>query len=426
MVLRVADRRSSNQRLLNRQACDADDMKMLFVHDRIGAWAGAEANAHAAAREFKRRGHELGLLHGSGTGRAESDWRETFGGGCFSFVAPDKTGAVRQALDQFAPDLAYIHNLPDLEVLEALLNAQRPAVRMVHDHDLYCMRSYKYNCLTRRICTRRLSPYCLFPCLGSLKRNREGGFPFAWASYARKREELALNRGFRRLLVATQYMKEELLRNGFEASRVEVHPPVPPQTASQCCSTLSDRNLIVYAGQITRGKGVDVLLRSLARVRAPFECLIFGDGHYKAHCEQLSRRLGLDDRVRFLGFVSQAELKNFYRECRVAVLSSVWPEPFGAVGLEAMRCGVPVVGFDAGGVKEWLIDGYNGYLIPWMDHRAFADKVEALLRDRALARHMGENALQTANQRFDFSKYIDGLEGLFHRVVKEGQLQPAT
>lgn len=401
-------------------------MKMLFVHDRIGAWAGAEANAHAAAKELKRRGHEVGLLHGPGTGRGEAEWRETFSGACFPLASPHKTRATRAALDGFAPDLAYIHNLPDLEVLEALLRAQEPAVRMVHDHDLYCMRSYKYNCLTRRICTRRLSPYCLFPCLGSLKRNRESRLPFAWVSYTKKRQELALNRRFQRLLVATQFMKEELIRNGFESGRVEVHPPVPPQGDPACRSSLSDRNLIVYAGQITRGKGVDVLLESLARVHVRFECLVFGDGHYKEHCRQLCHRLGLDDRVRFCGFIPQAELKKYYRECRVAVLSSVWPEPFGAVGLEAMRCGVPVVGFDAGGIKEWLIDGHNGFLIPWMNQRQFAAKVEALLQDQALARQMGENAFQTANQRFDFPKYIDGLEGLFQRVVEEVQLQPRS
>jgi glycosyltransferase involved in cell wall biosynthesis len=100
----------------------------------------------------------------------------------------------------------------------------------------------------------------------------------------------------------------------------------------------------------------------------------------------LSRELGLSDRVFFKGYVAQQELQAHFRDASLAVMSSVWPEPFGAAGLEAMRHGLPVVAFDAGGIKEWLVDGKNGFLIPWMDRAAFAARVEELLRDKTLAR----------------------------------------
>src|SRR6185436_12837217 len=96
-------------------------------------------------------------------------------------------------------------------------------------------------------------------------------------------------------------------------------------------------------------------------------CLILGDGNHRAHCERLCRKLGLEDRVQFRGFILRHELKDFYLESSVFVVSSLWPEPFGLVGPEAMRYGLPVVAFDAGGIKEWLIDGQNGYLVPWKD-----------------------------------------------------------
>lgn len=166
-----------------------------------------------------------------------------------------------------------------------------------------------------------------------------------------------------------------------------------------------------------RGKGVDVLLESLARVTEPYECVIVGDGSHRPTCERLRDRLGLQDRVQFAGFQPQAKLAEYYRDASLSVMSSLWPEPFGATGLEAMRCGLPVVAFDAGGIREWLLDGVNGFLVPWMDRDAYARKIEALLRDKALARQLGENGRRLASERFNFSTYIDGLEELFARTA---------
>jgi glycosyltransferase involved in cell wall biosynthesis len=393
-------------------------MKLLFVHERFGAFAGAEANILATAGELKQRAHVVGLLHGPVTGKGGQAWEETFEHR-FPLASPNTIPPVREVLKTFQPDVVYVHKIADLEVLQELLVAGVPLVRMVHDHDLYCMRSYKYNYFTRRICERPASLSCLFPCGAFVARDPEGWFPLRWVSYSAKQEEIRLNRKFDRLVVASQFMKEELLRNGFAPDKIEIHPPVPVAGDPAWQSNFSDRNLLLYAGQIIRGKGVDVLLESLALVRAPFECFIFGDGNHRAYCEKLCRRLGLDDRVHFKGYVPPEELHCYFREGSAMLVSSVWPEPFGAVGLEGLRHGLPIVAFDAGGVKEWLIDGYNGRLVPWMDRAAFAARVEELLRDKPFARRLGEQGRTTVAEYYGFPKYIDGLEKLFQRVLDE-------
>src|SRR5258706_15254562 len=105
------------------------------------------------------------------------------------------------------------------------------------------------------------------------------------------------------MIVATEYMKDELLRNGFDPRRIEIHAPGPHATGDPPASSFSNRNRIVYSGQLIRGKGVDVLLEALAQVRVPFECVILGDGSHRPVCEALSRKLGLNDRVRFAGYL---------------------------------------------------------------------------------------------------------------------------
>lgn len=402
-------------------------MRLLYVHEKLGAFGGAEANILVTARELRRRGHTVALAHGPATAHGETEWRETFTS-CFplgesSGANADSDSAATTALDRalaaFQPDVVYVHKISDPAVLAALHACGRPVVRMVHDHDLYCMRGYKYNVLTRRICLRAASPYCVFPCGASVARGNVPGRPLRWVSYAAKRREIALNQKLDRLVVASDYMRAELLRNGFAPGRIEIHAPVPLTGPTAEEPSFGPSNLIVYAGQIVRGKGVDVLLEALALVTTPFECVILGDGSQRADCERLSARLGLADRVRFLGFVPQARIAAYYRDASLSVMSSLWPEPFGATGLEAMRCGLPVVAFDAGGIREWLLHGENGFLAPWKNRAAFAAHVDTLLRDKPLARRLGAHGRLLANERFNFSAYIDGLENLFTRTTTQ-------
>ena len=391
-------------------------MKILYVHERLGALAGAEANAHITATELGQRGHALGILHGPSTGKNEAAWQTTF-----PFRAAlgdgDNSAVVKKALAAFSPDAVYVHKMADLAVIQALVESGVPLLRMVHDHDIYCMRSYKYNYFTREICTRAASPYCIFPCLASVVKKSGSGFPLKWVSYSEKKKEIALNRRFDRMVVVTTYMREELLKNGFDANRIEIHAPVPRMGDPNLRSSFSDRNLIIYAGQIIRGKGVDVLLEALAQVKMKFECVILGDGNHKAFCEELTKKLGLVDRVTFKGFIPQEELKGYYRECSVVALSSLWPEPIATIGLEVMRYALPVVAFDAGGIKDWLLDGENGFLVPWMDRAKFAVRVEQLLNDKPLAKKLGEAGLKLVSERYDFETYIGDLEKMFARVI---------
>lgn len=394
-------------------------MRILFVHERFGAFGGAEVNILACALALQQRGHALGLAHGAATGSGEQEWRQVFPAR-YPLAADSAARGLHGALDAFRPDVIYLHKLADAGALALLARCSTPVARMVHDHDLYCMRGYKYGFFSRRICRRPASLFCLVPC-GAFLGRRRGGFPLRWIGYRAKRRELELNRAFSRLVVATAYMRDELLRNGFAPERIEIHPPVP-RAVPAVESSFGPRNRIVYSGQIVRGKGVDVLLESLARIAAPFEGVILGDGPQRPACEALARRLGLATRVRFAGFVPQAAIAPWYREATVAVMSSLWPEPFGAAGLEAMRCGLPVVAFDAGGIREWLLDGVNGFLVPWMDRLAFAARVEQLLLDKDLARRLGANARRLAEDRFGFENYIAGLEDMLARTAA---LQPA-
>ena len=389
-------------------------MRILTVHDTFGSLGGAETNVFATSDALIRRGHAVGVLARRSSGKGETAWNDLFGPNVFWMGNQSPVAVARR----FEADLVYMHKCESLPCIEALLKSGIPMIRMVHDHDLYCLRSYRYNPLTRHICTRPAGAHCVFPCMAPLKRNREGGLPFRWASFAEKQRELALSREFDRNIVATEFMKRELLINGFDPRRIEICPPVP-RPVEPLQSTFSNRNLLVFAGQIIRGKGVDVMLRALALLKTPFEAVILGDGNHRATCEKLCAKLGLGDRVTFKGFVPHAEIQQYYQEATAVLAPSVWPEPMGLVGLEAMRNGLPIVAFDAGGIRDWLRDGENGFLAPWMDAARYAEGIAALLADKEMARAMGERGRARFLREYDFDNYITRLEGLFSQVTEE-------
>jgi glycosyltransferase involved in cell wall biosynthesis len=393
-------------------------MKILFVHERFGSLAGAEANLFITATELKKRGHVVAIAHGPSTGKGDANWKEILEIR-YPLSETDPALSTEHALVDYLPDVVYVHKIADLRIISTLVDSGVPLIRMVHDHDIYCMRSYRYDVFTRKICTKAAGLHCIFPCGAVVARNHGGTFPIKFQSYSDKRREIELNKRFHRMVVVTRFMRDELLINGFDPTKIEIHPPVPRMGESSLRSNFSERNLIVFAGQIIRGKGVDVLLKALSRLNTKFECIILGEGTHRSYCEKLSMRLGLDNRVRFVGFVPQEELKQYYRECSVVAVPSVWPEPFATIGMEVLRYGIPVVAFDVGGIGDWLIDGVDGYLVPWMDDAAFAKRLEEILNNKALAKRMGEQGRILAEEKFSFPQYILNLENMFHRVIDE-------
>jgi glycosyltransferase involved in cell wall biosynthesis len=394
--------------------------RILFVHETFGRLAGAEQNILVTAPRLAEA-FDLECLYWTRSGKDEAAFEKVFPVNYrVAFDGPPATTRERVAdvLRQSAPDLVYVHKCIANPVLEALTDWGGPLVRMEHDHDIYCMRSYKYFPWNRRICTRKAGPCCLVPCLAFLKRDRSRGrFGVSWVSYRRQMRCIELNRRFSAMFVVTQYMRDELVRQGFAADRIHIFPPIPAPAGQAFSSTFSDINRIIFAGQIIRGKGLDALLRALALCEQPFRLTVLGSGSHQAECETLAKTLGLSDRVEFPGFVPFDRLASFYREATLVAVPSLWPEPIATIGLEVLRYGLPVVGFDAGGIRDWLRDGETGFLIPWLDLNAMAGKIDYLLAHKDEARRLGEQGRVFVNREYAFDPYIERMKATFHDLI---------
>jgi glycosyltransferase involved in cell wall biosynthesis len=153
------------------------------------------------------------------------------------------------------------------------------------------------------------------------------------------------------------------------------------------------------------------------RSRVPdAELAVVGSGDQMQPLVRLSRELGLQDAVRFVGRVGDAELFDWYAAANVFALPSS-SEAQGIVALEAMACGLPVVVSAVGGLIGTVEDGRSGYLVPSGEPVALADRLAALLSDEQKRVEMGVVARETVARDFSWPRAVAATVEVYREVV---------
>jgi glycosyltransferase involved in cell wall biosynthesis len=159
---------------------------------------------------------------------------------------------------------------------------------------------------------------------------------------------------------------------------------------------------IGYVGRLDYGKGVEVLVRSLAELStkiSDFACVIVGEGTLRASLESLVESFGLQTCVTFVGGKAQRDLPELFSHFDVLAFPTEMEESLGLVGLEAMACGIPVIGSKIGGLQDYLVDGRNGYFCQPGSSTDLAKKI-AQMHDlpSESRRRLSQAATETAAQ----------------------------
>jgi len=150
------------------------------------------------------------------------------------------------------------------------------------------------------------------------------------------------------------------------------------------------RPLFAYLGRLKRYKGIDVVIRAFAELGNPDATLeIAGSGDHRPALEALARSLDLGDRVRFLGFVNEAEKLALLRRAWALAFASP-KEGWGITNLEAAACATPVVASDSPGIRESVRNGETGLLVPHGDVAAMGRAMARIAADRALVDSFGQ------------------------------------
>jgi glycosyltransferase involved in cell wall biosynthesis len=326
-----------------------------------------------------------------------------------------KLQRVRKIIDQERPDIVYLHQVANASLV-TLVTSLLPTVKFVHDFKLICPDGKKTLKTRGRMCGFPLGYRCQLNayCYRCMPRNPFIGMPLiknciTMASLHEKKSHM---------VVASKFMKNVLIYNGFREEKIDIIPyftplPLPEMTASD-----SEIPRILALGRITREKGFDCLLQAYSAIQNHVLLTIVGDGPDLMNLKSLAEKLKLSSKVEFPGWLSHEALDRIYRQSALVVVPSIWPEPFGIVGIEAMAYRKPVVAFDVGGISQWLKDRQTGYLVQPGNIRDLTDKMNLILNNRKLAIEMGYQGRMSVEKYFSEKKHHESLLRLFQEAVK--------
>ena len=261
-------------------------------------------------------------------------------------------------------DEIIVHKCGDVRTLEKF--PPEKTTYYVHDHEPICPRGYAYTPLKHN-CSR---PGRLWPCIicATACRNWKAALSRVLTQNRRKR---AMSK-FKRIVVISQFMKSRLIANGIVPDTIEVIPPEIHLKTGAPASVPEETIDLLYVGQLIRGKGVNLLLAAMSKMRTPRTLDIVGTGNMEDELKELAKNLGLGERVRFHGFQKNPQDWMAVAEC--VVVPSFWQEPFGLVAAEAVALGKKVVAFAIGGLPEAC--GGKATLVPPGDVSALAAALE--------------------------------------------------
>jgi len=331
------------------------------------------------------------------------------------FSGTQKRGKIQDIvrfLNQERPSLIHSHGNVNVE-LEGELHGRFPMVKMIHAYD-FCPTGNKYHLRTKQVCSHPTGRRCLADMI-TKRCTSSKRIPVMWKRFQYAVQTIRCDGRYARLLVASKFIGGLAVSSGYDSSRIRVlpyfvesHHDVPRRTG--------DGPVMLFSGRIVPEKGLADLLRCMTRLPT-VRLIVAGDGPERRHCQKLSRRLRLDSRVDFRGWVDSRLMGRLYREASLTVMPSLWPEPFGITGIESLSHSRPVVAYSTGGIPEWLEDGRQGFLVERGNIKAMGESIQKLISDPTLTQTYGEAGRKKVEDVYNPRSHYEALMEIYGDVL---------
>ena len=352
---------------------------MTVLCDRVADVGGAERYWETVLPEFATRGVRVRVLArevsdgaGFGAGAREVRWADENGA-----PSTDAARTVADDLRRHPADVVVTASVFDTAVLDAVrAHAARWFVR-VHDHRSFCPTGDRVYPQFEGPCSAAMGAACRGAVLvrGCVHGPRPSSFRRIAAREA-VRDRIARADG---LLVSSAHMRATCEANGVDGSRVTITPPPLPDAAfARPLAPRPSAPALLFASRLVPRKGLRSLLGALAKL-APGErprLVVAGEGEAE---ERDARAQAARDEiaVEWRGKLSASAMRAAIDDADAVAVPSLWPEPFGLVGIEAQARGRPAVAYGVGGIADWI--GGAGISVRRGDETALAGAIRAIL-----------------------------------------------
>jgi len=237
--------------------------------------------------------------------------------------------------------------------------------------------------------------------------------------------EEELKRKASAFIAVSNFIRSKLLEKGYPEEKIIQHYIGVDTAKFSPSGKKADERYILCVGRHTQKKGIDTLLHAFAQVakkHSSVSLLQVGAGPLTAKFHALATKLGINNRVRFLGAQPHETVLNLMRGAEIFALPSQTASNGDCEGLpmvinEASACGVPIVSTWHSGIPEAVLDGETGFLVPERDDAALAEKLDILLSDRTLGEKMGQLGRDFVCEVFDISKQTVKLEAIYDSLI---------
>lgn len=334
----------------------------------------------------------------------------------------------------WAPDVVHIHLCSNVGMLERLVASGLPLVRTFHDLTSMCLRRGRRRWPGDR-CQRALHWSCAaWGCMVSPPG--QGTLWPRFANLPRKLAERDQYRMFHAAIACSGFMARTLATNGFAPNRVHV---VPNFTSFEEDATADeapakrpgvpgrDRPFeLLFSGQAVTGKGLEILVSALAGIEQDWRLTVLSEGPRLAMAQTLARQFGISDRIRFLGWIRQAETRQHYLDADLLVIPSIIDEVLPLVGIEAMSLGTALVGFAVGGISDYLHDGETGILVNDVSEAGLRAGLRRALADPDTVRAWAQAGRRHVANNYARKTHLQALYGVYRAAAYNGGSRPVA
>lgn len=178
---------------------------------------------------------------------------------------------------------------------------------------------------------------------------------------------------------------------------------------------------IFYIGRLIKIKGIDYLIRAISEIKKKnndLKVIIGGEGPEKESLIKLSKKLGLEENISFLGYIPDNKLIDYYRKSKISIFPSYAREGVLTTMLESSSCETPVITCDCCGMKEFIENGKDGILVKPLDSVDLKKAIEKLLYDEEYRIELGKNARKKILSNWNWKIRIKELEDTYKKILE--------